>query len=55
MGRPSDKVLYDDSKILTLSATEHIRRRPGMYIGRLGNGSSPEDGIYIVPIGCLKQ
>lgn len=48
MGRPSDKVLYDDSKILTLSATEHIRRRPGMYIGRLGNGSSPEDGIYIL-------
>ena len=42
------KVKYDESKILTLSATEHIRRRPGMYIGRLGDGTSPEDGIYVL-------
>ena len=50
MSKPleNNKSVYDDSKILTLSATEHIRRRPGMYIGRLGNGSSPEDGIYIL-------
>lgn len=39
---------YDESKIVTLSAMEHIRKRPGMYIGRLGDGSSPEDGIYIL-------
>ncbi|MGI6227003.1 MAG: ATP-binding protein, partial [Peptococcales bacterium] len=40
--------LYDESKILTLSALEHIRMRPGMYIGRLGNGSHIDDGIYIL-------
>ena len=37
---------YDESKIKTLSSLEHIRKRPGMYIGRLGNGSDPDDGIY---------
>ncbi|WP_457574795.1 DNA topoisomerase IV subunit B [Desulfolithobacter sp.] len=40
--------LYDESKIKTLSSLEHIRKRPGMYIGRLGNGSHPDDGIYIL-------
>ncbi|MEI8078358.1 MAG: ATP-binding protein, partial [bacterium] len=40
--------VYDESKIKTLSSTEHIRTRPGMYIGRLGNGSHPDDGIYIL-------
>ncbi len=39
---------YDESKIKTLSSLEHIRKRPGMYIGRLGNGSNPDDGIYIL-------
>ena len=39
---------YDESKIKTLSSLEHIRKRPGMYIGRLGNGSHPDDGIYIM-------
>ena len=39
---------YDESNIRTLSSIEHIRQRPGMYIGRLGNGSHPEDGIYIL-------
>lgn len=39
---------YDESKIKTLSSLEHIRLRTGMYIGRLGNGSDPEDGIYIL-------
>ena len=39
---------YDENKIKTLSSLEHIRLRPGMYIGRLGNGSHPDDGIYIL-------
>jgi topoisomerase-4 subunit B len=39
---------YDESKIKTLSSLEHIRLRSGMYIGRLGNGSDPEDGIYVL-------
>ena len=39
---------YDESKIKTLSSLEHIRKRPGMYIGRLGSGSHPDDGIYIL-------
>ncbi len=40
--------LYDESKIKTLSSLEHIRTRPGMYIGRLGDGSNPDDGIYVL-------
>ncbi len=39
---------YSEDKIKTLSSIEHIRLRPGMYIGRLGNGSHPDDGIYIL-------
>ena len=39
---------YDDSQIKTLEGVEHIRRRPGMYIGRLGNGNNPSDGIYVL-------
>ena len=42
------KHVYDESKIKTLSSLEHIRLRPGMYIGRLGNGSHPDDGCYIL-------
>jgi topoisomerase-4 subunit B len=42
------KNIYDESKIQTLSALEHIRKRPGMYIGRLGNGTHIDDGIYIL-------
>lgn len=41
-------VNYDESKIQTLSSLEHIRLRSGMYIGRLGDGSSYEDGIYVL-------
>lgn len=41
-------VTYDESKIKTLSPLEHIRLRPGMYIGRLGNGTHEDDGIYIL-------
>ncbi len=39
---------YTDEQIKTLEGVEHIRRRPGMYIGRLGNGSNPGDGIYVL-------
>jgi topoisomerase-4 subunit B len=39
---------YTEDNIQTLDWKEHIRRRPGMYIGRLGNGASPDDGIYIL-------
>jgi topoisomerase-4 subunit B len=40
--------VYDESKVKTLSSLEHIRLRPGMYIGRIGDGSSLDDGIYIL-------
>lgn len=39
---------YDESSIKSLDWKEHIRLRPGMYIGKLGDGSSPDDGIYIL-------
>ena len=39
---------YDDSQIKHLDALEHIRLRSGMYIGRLGDGSNPNDGIYVL-------
>src|SRR3954465_11399454 len=62
MAKPAEKVLkressekageraarYDESSIKSLDWIEHIRLRPGMYIGKLGNGSSPDDGIYVL-------
>ena len=39
---------YIDDNIVHLSDMEHVRKRPGMYIGRLGDGSLPEDGIYVL-------
>jgi topoisomerase-4 subunit B len=39
---------YSEDSIKTLDWKEHIRRRPGMYIGKLGDGTSPDDGIYIL-------
>jgi topoisomerase IV subunit B len=39
---------YTEASIKTLSSLEHIRVRPGMYIGRLGNGAHAEDGIYVL-------
>ncbi|MEK7485351.1 MAG: type IIA DNA topoisomerase subunit B, partial [Planctomycetota bacterium] len=41
-------VVYDEDKIKTLSSLEHIRTRTGMYIGRLGDGSHADDGIYVL-------
>ncbi len=40
--------VYDESKIKTLSSLEHIRLRTGMYIGRLGDGTNLDDGIYVL-------
>lgn len=39
---------YDESNIITLTGLEHIRLRPGMYIGKLGDGSHSDDGIYVL-------
>ena len=44
----SDKNQYTEDNIRSLDWKEHIRMRPGMYIGKLGDGSSPDDGIYIL-------
>ncbi len=44
----ADKSTYDESSIKSLDWIEHIRLRPGMYIGKLGNGTSPDDGIYVL-------
>ena len=42
------QVQYNEENIRSLDWKEHIRMRPGMYIGKLGDGSSPDDGIYIL-------
>jgi len=39
---------YTEESIRSLDWKEHIRMRPGMYIGKLGDGSSPDDGIYVL-------
>ena len=39
---------YNEDSIKSLDWKEHIRLRPGMYIGKMGNGSSPDDGVYIL-------
>ena len=44
----SENVQYTEDNIRSLDWKEHIRMRPGMYIGKLGDGSSPDDGIYIL-------
>ncbi|MDO9633694.1 MAG: DNA topoisomerase IV subunit B [Paludibacter sp.] len=43
-----EQVDYSDSNIITLEGLEHVRRRPGMYIGKLGDGSHVDDGIYVL-------
>jgi topoisomerase-4 subunit B len=44
----AQKGSYQEENIVTLNWQEHIRRRPGMYIGKLGDGSSSDDGIYVL-------
>ena len=43
-----EKVEYTEDNIRSLDWKEHIRMRPGMYIGKLGDGSAPDDGIYVL-------
>jgi topoisomerase IV subunit B len=45
---PAPSFAYDESSIKSLDWREHIRLRPGMYIGKLGDGSSKDDGIYVL-------
>ncbi|MHC1774537.1 MAG: DNA topoisomerase IV subunit B [Lentimicrobium sp.] len=45
---PSNPGQYSDESVRTLDWKEHIRLRPGMYIGKLGDGSSQDDGIYVL-------
>ena len=49
----SAKDLFDDNSIKVLKWNEHIQRRPEMYIGQLGHGSDPKDGIYTLLKGVL--
>ena len=44
----TQSVDYGDSNIITLEGLEHVRRRPGMYIGKLGDGTHADDGIYVL-------
>src|SRR5689334_13017931 len=46
--KPSAMLEYNESSIRSLDWREHIRLRPGMYIGKLGDGSSKDDGIYVL-------
>ncbi len=48
MADNNQKTSYDESSIKSLDWKEHIRLRPGMYIGKLGDGSSVDDGIYVL-------
>jgi len=44
----ADQVKYNEDSIKSLDWREHIRLRPGMYIGKLGDGSAQDDGIYVL-------
>ncbi len=47
-GQGNQEVIYDENNIVKLEWWEHIRLRPGMYIGKLGDGSYSDDGIYVL-------
>ena len=48
MAEELETVNYSEENIRHLSDVDHIRTRPGMYIGRMGDGSHAEDGIYVL-------
>src|SRR5512137_2725768 len=48
MAEEKELFAYNEDSIRTLEWKEHIRLRPGMYIGKLGDGASPDDGIYVL-------
>ena len=48
MAKNNGEFIYDESTIKSLDWKQHIRLRPGMYIGKLGDGSSQDDGIYVL-------
>lgn len=48
MAEKDTKIVYNEDSIRSLDWREHIRLRPGMYIGKLGDGSAPDDGIYVL-------
>ena len=48
MSSTSNMNKYTEEEVRTLEWNEHIRKRPGMYIGKLGDGTSPDDGIYVL-------
>jgi len=48
MNTSIDILQYIEDDVITLDWQEHIRMRPGMYIGKLGDGSSPDDGVYVL-------
>ena len=48
MADDKNLVQYDEDSIKSLDWKEHIRLRPGMYIGKLGDGSAADDGIYVL-------
>ncbi|HEX3933867.1 MAG TPA: DNA topoisomerase IV subunit B, partial [Puia sp.] len=48
MAEKSNLFEYNEDSVKTLDWREHIRLRPGMYIGKLGDGNSPDDGIYVL-------
>ena len=48
MAEDYSQIKYDEDNIKTLEWQEHIRLRPGMYIGKLGDGATPDDGIYVL-------
>lgn len=46
--KPLNPADYNEDDVKTLEWMEHIRRRPGMYIGKLGDGAHADDGIYVL-------